>query len=144
MKLRARLTRDLFGMRRRLVIVGAALALLVLGPPGWVLYSPVYSRIAFGTWNPMDQPTRIDYCGRRYLPGSHVNGARIDAEGNDFGTFPVRQVGTAPSGAPIFAKPLPDSVRHKFPNGPPLPCAMDVYLKVARDDYVAYVISGGP
>jgi hypothetical protein len=49
-----------------------------------------------------------------------------------------------PSGAPIFAKPLPDNVRHMYPNSAPLPCDMTVYLKVGPDDYIAYGISGGP
>ena len=48
------------------------------------------------------------------------------------------------SGTPIFAKPLPDSLRRQSPNTGPLPCAMAVYLKVGADDYLAYGISGGP
>jgi len=112
----------------------------VLGLLGWVFYS----RAAFGTWDPNAQPTRIEYCDRRYYPGSHVNRAQIDAMGNGFGVFPFRQVGTTAGGTPFFAKPLPDSVRHMYPNGPALPCDMAVYLKVGADDYIAYGISGGP
>lgn len=100
----------------------------------------VYSRVAFGTWDPTAQPNRIEYCDRRYYPRSHVNRAQIDGEGNGFGVFPFRQVGTTAGGTPIFAKPLPDSVRHKSS----LPCSMVVYLKAGAGDYVAYVISGGP
>ena len=123
---------------KRVGVIG--LALLGLMVLGWVSCS----RAAFGSWNPMAQPNRIDYCDRRYYPGSHVTSARIDAVGNGFGVFPFRQVGTTPSGAPIYAKPLPDNVRRMYPNSAPLPCAMTVYLKVGSDDYVAYGISGGP
>jgi len=123
---------------KRAGLIAVALAGLVL--VGW----SSYSRAAFGSWNPMAQPNRIDYCDRRYYPGSHVTSARIDAVGNGFGVFPFRQVGTTPSGAPIYAKPLPDNVRRMYPNSAPLPCAMTVYMKLGPDDYVAYGISGGP
>ncbi len=102
----------------------------------WVLYS----RAAFGTWNPTAQPNRISYCDRTYYPGSHVDRARIETTGNSLGVFPIRQVGASADGTPFVAKPLPDSVRRTYT----LPCAMTLYLKVGADDYVAYVISGGP
>jgi hypothetical protein len=123
---------------KRAGVVGVALAGLVL--LGWMSYS----RVAVGNWNPMAQPNRIDYCYRRYFPGWHFTQAQIDSRGNGLGVFPFRQVGTTPSGAPIFAKPLPDGVRHMYPNAAPLPCAMTVYVKVGPDDYIAYGISGGP
>jgi len=103
----------------------------------------VYSRAAFGTWDPRALPTRIPYCDRTYLPGPHVNRAQIEAIGNAFGVFAFRQVGNTADGKPIFARPLPDSVRHRY-SGAPLPCDMGVYLKVGADDYVAYGLSGGP
>ena len=124
-------------LKRSGTITLALAALIVLG---WVSYS----RAAFGIWNPMAQPSRIDYCDRRYYPGWHFTRARIDALGNGFGVFPFRPVGTTPSGAPIYAKPLPDSMRHATPYSGPLPCAMTVYMRVGPDDYVAYGISGGP
>jgi hypothetical protein len=117
-----------------------ALVLTGLVLLGWVLYS----RVAFGTWNPMAQPNRIDYCDRRYYPGWHFTRAQIDSRGNGLGVFAFHQVGTTPSGAPIFAKPLPDSLRHETPTSGPLPCDMTVYLKAGPDDYIAYGISGGP
>jgi hypothetical protein len=107
---------------------------------GWVLYS----RAAFGTWNPMAQPNRISYCDRTYYPGTHVTRAHIDTVGNGLGVFPFRQVSVTAAGTPIYAKPLPDSVRYKYPNAGPLPCDMTVYLKSGPDDYIAYGISGGP
>jgi hypothetical protein len=91
----------------------------------------------------MAQPTRISYCDRNYIPGSHVTRAHIDTVGNGFGVFAFKQVGATAAGTPIYAKPLPDSLRHQFP-GPDLPCDMSVYLKVGADDYIAYGISGGP
>jgi hypothetical protein len=118
--------------------VGISLVLLVFAGRS------IYSRAAFGTWNPAAPPTRIAYCDRTYLPGSHVTRIQIDTEGNGLGTFPVRQVSTTADDKPIFAKPLPDNVRHKYPNAAPLPCAMVVYLRVGSDDYVAYGLSGGP
>jgi hypothetical protein len=117
-----------------------ALALPILVLLGWVFYS----RAAFGTWNPLAPPSRIEYCDRRYYPGSHFTRAHIDATGNGLGAFPFLQVGITAGGTPFFAKPLPDSVRHQDAHGPVLPCDMSVYLKVGPDDYIAYGISGGP
>lgn len=98
----------------------------------------IYSRAAFGTWDPTAMPTRISYCDRRYLPGSHVTRTTIENTGNGLGVFPIQQVGSTPAGKLIFAKPIPDNIRRT------LPCAMTVYVKTGADDYVAYVISGGP
>lgn len=128
-------------MRRRLGSAAmVTLALAALGFGGWVLYS----RAAFGTWNPMAQPTRISYCDRTYLPGAHKTRSQIDNEGNGLGVYPVRQVTSTAGGTPVYAKPLPDDMRHMYPNAAPLPCSMVVYLKVGANDYVAYGISGGP
>jgi len=130
---------------RRVLRLGTLAALIALGLTGLVLVGWVfYSRAAFGTWNPAAQPNRISYCDRRYYPGSHVTRAHIDTVGNAFGVFPFRQVGVTAVGTPIYAKPLPESVRYKFPNAAPLPCDMTVYLKSGPDDYIAYGISGGP
>jgi hypothetical protein len=118
----------------------AALALPVLVLLGWVFYS----RAAFGTWDPTALPTRISYCERTYLPGWHRTRAQIDAVENSFGVFPFRQVGNTADGKLIFARPLPENIRHKYPNAAPLPCDMVVYLRVGTDDYIAYGISGGP
>lgn len=118
---------------------GCILVAIVLA--GWI----GYSRAVFGIWSPFQQPNRIDYCDRRYFPGSlHVTRAQIDATGNGLGVFPIEQVAVSPAGAPIVAKPLPDSLRHQAASGPVLPCAMVVYLKDGPDDYLAYGISGGP
>ena len=126
------------GRLKRAAVLAAILAGLVLA--GWI----GYSRVAFGTWNPVAQPNRIDYCDRRYYPGWHFTRAQIDARGNGLGVYPFRQVGRTPGGAPVFAKPLPDSLRRETPTSGPLPCAMTVYLKAGPDDYLAYGISGGP
>jgi hypothetical protein len=127
---------------RRLIALGAlgVLSLAVLGVLGWVSYS----RVAFGTWDPHAEPTRIDYCDRRYYPGSHFTRTQLDTIGNGLGVYPFRQVGATAGGARFYAKPLPDSMRRPTPYSGPLPCAMTVYLKVGADDYVAYGISGGP
>ena len=124
-------------LKRAGLVAVAVAGLVVLG---WVSYS----RAAFGVWNPMAQPNRIDYCDRRYYPGWHFTRAQIDARGNSLGIFPFRRVGTTPTGAPIFAKPLPENIRHKYPNASPLPCDMTVYVMAGTDDYIAYGISGGP
>jgi hypothetical protein len=137
----ARRARFSFGMRR-LVTLGAlgVMSLAVLGLLGWVSYS----RVAFGTWDPRAQPTRIDYCDRRYYPGSHFTRTQIDTSGNGLGVYPFRQVGTTAGGARFYAKPLPDSMRRPTQYSRPLPCAMTVYLEVGANDYLAYGISGGP
>jgi hypothetical protein len=120
-----------------MILVGISLALFLAG-------RSLYSRAAFGTWDPNALPERISFCDRRYQPGSHVNRAHIESTGNAFGVFPIREVSTTATGRPIMAKPLPESVRRMYPNGPPLPCSMTVYVQVGADDYVAYVIEGGP
>jgi hypothetical protein len=124
-------------LKRAGLIAVVLTGLVVLG---WVSHS----RADFGTWNPLAQPTRITYCDRTYLPGSHRTRAQIDAVGNGFGVFPFQQVGVTAAGALIYAKPLPDSVRYQYPNAPPLPCDMAIYVKVGADDYIDYGISGGP
>ena len=128
--------------RVRQLALGACL-LLGLMVVSWI----AYSRALYGIWDPLAQPSRIDYCDRRYYPGSpalHLTRSQIEASSNAFGSFPMRQVGMSPAGAAIYARPLSDSVRYQFANGPVLPCDMAVYLKVGTDDYVAYGISGGP
>jgi len=89
-------------------------------------------------------PSRISYCEWSYLPGPHVTRATIDATGNGPEVLPLRQVSSTASGSPIFAKPLADSARYRYANGPPLPCAMVIYLKVGANDYMAYSITDGP
>src|SRR5437762_7586554 len=127
-------------MGRRLSRAAVALlGSLMLALSGWVFYS----RSAFGTWDPTAQPARISYCDRTYLPGQRVSRAIIDSTGNGLGVFPFRQAGSTAGGTPFFAKPLSDSVRYRY-GTPPLPCAMAVYLKVGPDEYIAYVLSGGP
>lgn len=131
-------------MTRRLVIGGVAGLLLVGMGLLVVAGRSLYSRATFGTWDPAAPPNRIEYCDRRYYPGSHVSRADIEATGKSLVAFTFRQVGTTADSKPIFAKALPDNIRHQYPNAAPLPCAMAVYLNVGRDDYIAYGISGGP
>jgi hypothetical protein len=79
----------------------AGCILVAIVVAGWI----GYSRPVFGIWNPLQQPSRIDYCGRRYDPGDlHVTRAEIAATGNGFGVFPIQQVALSPAGAPIYAK----------------------------------------
>lgn len=92
--------------------------------------------------DPADPPSRIFYCGRDYLPGAHVTKKEATSIPNQFGSVQFRQVGKTLRGRPIYAQPLPDDVRNRVE--PALPCDMGVYLKVGSDDYIAYVISGGP
>ena len=63
----------------------AALGLPALLLSGWL----IYSRSAFGTWDPTAQPDRISYCGRTYLPGEHVSRAIIDST-NSVSRIPVK------------------------------------------------------
>ncbi|GAC1484871.1 MAG: hypothetical protein PVSMB9_10750 [Candidatus Dormibacteria bacterium] len=125
-------------------LLAAGLTLAVAAVVAVVAGRAIYSRAAFGTWDPAAMPARISYCDRTFLPGSHVTRATIETIGNGFGVFPIRQVSSTADGKPIVAKPLPDSVRHMYPNGPPLPCSMSVFVKTGTDDYVAYGLSGGP
>ena len=132
-----------YRMRRKLRLLAlipavllAAFGLVVLSIAGRALYS----RAAFGTWDPTALPNRISYCDRTFYPGPHVTRARIESTGNAFGVFPIQQVSATVDGKPSFAKPIPDQLRRSGS----LPCAMSVYLKTGSNDYVAYVLSGGP
>lgn len=131
---------------RKALIAGAILVGLVL--VGLVLEGrSIYSRAVYGTWDPSALPTRIEYCDRSYFPATPmtpVTRADIEETGNALGSFPIRQVGVTLAGKPIVAKPLPDSVRRQFPNGPILACTMVVYVKTGADEYVPYGIVGGP
>jgi hypothetical protein len=69
---------------KRAAVVAFVLAGLV--PLGWASDS----RAAFGTWNPVGRPLRIDYCDRRYYAGTHFTRAQIDSMGNALGVFPIR------------------------------------------------------
>ncbi|HEY9288106.1 MAG TPA: hypothetical protein VIT43_08810 [Candidatus Dormibacteraeota bacterium] len=123
------------------ILIGLVLAVLVLEGRS------LYSRAIYGTWDPSALPTRIDYCDRRYYPASpptQVTQNSVDQTGNAFGAFPIRQIGATLAGKPIVAKPLPETVRRQFPNGPILPCTMVVYVKVGANEYVPYGIAGGP
>jgi hypothetical protein len=133
-------------MARRLAIVGVGGVILVGISLALVAVAgrSLYSRAAFGTWDPNALPERISYCDRRYQPGSRVTRANIESTGNAFGVFPIREVARTADGKPIVAKPLPESVRRMYPNGPPLPCSMSVYVQVGANDYVGYGIEGGP
>jgi hypothetical protein len=134
-------------LRRRLLapvlVLAAILALLAEG-------RSVYTRAAAlvaqdsRTRDARALPSRISYCNRSYLADAHATRSTIDATSTGFGVFPFRQVSSTADGRPIFAKPLPDSVRYRYPNGAPLPCSLVVYVKAGPDDYASYVISGGP
>ena len=102
------------------VLVGLSLIVLVLAGRS------LFSRAAFGTWDPNALLERITYCDREYQPGSHATRGDIESTGNGFGVFPTREVARTADGKPIVAKPLPDSV-----------CR-------GADDYFAYGIEGGP
>jgi hypothetical protein len=123
--------------RKRLAFLAAlAVPLLVTAWWSW------FTRDAYG-WDYAGPPDRIFYCGRIYLPGPHATRAQIDEDPNAFGRFAFRRVGQTALGKPIFAHPLPESVRHQF-SGEPLPCDMSVYVQVGADDYISYGLSGGP
>lgn len=117
-------------------------ALVAIIAVGWVSYS----HLVFGTWYPLGQPSRINYCGRDYLPGHDMTFAQVAADGSGLSASasPLQRVLVSPAGAPVYARPMPDAERRISLDAAPLPCTMAIYLKVGSDDYIAYGISGGP
>jgi hypothetical protein len=100
-----------------------------------------YNRASFGSFLP--PPARVDYCTRRYYPSDqphHVNLAHIKAFLALNHVTNLRQIGTDGWGEPYFAEL--DDANHCMYNG--VLYTFFVFVKVGSDDYIGYVLSGGP
>jgi hypothetical protein len=116
------------------VVTTIVLFVLAVGVAGVALRS----RMVFGTFRFWDYPERINYCGRRYYPGSgsvlgsHQTLSRLVDDRPQWKTvartFTLRRIE-----GPI-RKP---SARSQV-------CTMTLYVSVGRHTYRSYGLSGGP
>ena len=93
----------------------------------------------WGTFAPTGPPPRIEWCGRRYYPGSHPLTAQ------QFSQLPEprrwARVLTTPSGDPVLA--IPATAREKAAFHTDV-CAMALVVRESPDRYFVYPLSGGP
>jgi hypothetical protein len=87
----------------------AAIAMFAVAP------TAIINRARFGTFDTVGPPPRVDWCGRRYYPGSTTDTlAQVEA----FLLLNSRQgltrIDTAPSGMPIVANVIPAQVRVQY------------------------------
>ncbi len=102
----------------------------------------IQHRLTYGTFDVASAPPRVDYCGRRYYPGSTSQvetRAQVQASLAESGLYGLTRVGTAPSGMPVVTHPLtPDLKAKHHPNI----CTMALWVQSGPDAYVGYGLSG--
>ena len=134
-------------MRRRAqllvpAVVGATVLLIGASttiPRGLVA---IHNRATFGTFDTTGAPPRVDYCGRRYYPGSKTETrTQVEALLALNGLRGLTRIDTAPSGMPIVARVMPPQVRAQYHTNV---CTMEVWVQTGPDAYRAYGLSGGP
>ena len=114
----------------------AAAVLLAIGIPA------MHNRLTYGTFSTQGPPPRVDYCGRRYYPGSSAESrSSVDAFLARNGAGALTQVGTTPSGMPIVATVMSPATRAAYHTSV---CTMGVWVQTGPDSYLAYGLSGGP
>jgi hypothetical protein len=103
--------------------------------------------VAYGTLAWWQEPARISWCGRTYLPSTGPLLTRADVEQQRASLpgaqpYPVVQVTKVPLlvGGPVLASVTPAATRERLR----VPCAMVVYLETGPDTFRAYALSGGP
>lgn len=116
--------------------LGVILLALVVGIPA------MKHRLTYGTLSTQGPPPRVDYCGRRYYPGS---GTQSLHQVEDFlarnQLSRLTQVGTTPSGMPVLAQVMSPATTASDHTEV---CAMAVWVKTGPDRYLSYALSGGP
>jgi hypothetical protein len=124
---------------RIVIFIGAALATVAIYA---VAPSALHDRLVFGTFDTVGAPPRVDYCGRRYYPGSKTETlAQVQAFLAENGLNGVTRIDTAPSGEPIVTNIIPPSVRAHYHTSV---CTMELWVQTGPDAYVGYGLSGGP
>ncbi len=102
----------------------------------------VYDRVTFGTFNVAGPPARIDYCGRRYYPGTGtLTMPQVQTELARIGEDGLTEVGRTVTGQPIVTHVMPESERARDHTNI---CTMVLYVRTGPDSYVPYGLSGGP
>jgi hypothetical protein len=102
----------------------------------------IHNRVAFGTFDTVGAPPRVDYCGRRYYPGNKTETlAQVKAFLAENGLYRLTRIDTAPSGEPIVTNVMPPELRAHYHTSV---CAMELWVQTGPDAYVGYGLSGGP
>jgi len=102
----------------------------------------LHNRAAFGTFDTSGAPPRVDYCGRRYYPGSNVDTlAQVKAFLALDKLYGITRIDTAPSGMPIVANVMSPDLRARYHTDV---CTMLLWVQTGPDSYLAYGLSGGP
>jgi hypothetical protein len=102
----------------------------------------VYNRATFGTFFTTDAPPRVDYCGRRYYPGSRID-SLADVKGflAENGLHGLTRIGSTPSGLPIVANLRSERDKTLYQTNV---CTMSLWVQTGPDTYQGYGLSGGP
>ncbi len=104
----------------------------------------IQNRLTYGTFDVASAPPRVDYCGRRYYPGSASQVqtlAQVQAFLAENGLHGLTRVGTAPSGMPVVTHVLSPGVRAEYHTNI---CTMALWVQSGPDAYLGYGLSGGP
>lgn len=103
--------------------------------------------VTYTTWGTTEPsagpPGRIQWCGRRYLPGHHTM-TLSEVSGQIAQVAPGRslvQVATAPSGYAVMTVPMTSEQRAAYHTDV---CAMVLYVRLGQDSYLPHGLSGGP
>jgi hypothetical protein len=124
---------------RIVILLGAAIATVAIYA---VAPSAIHNRLAFGTFDTVGAPPRVDYCGRRYYPGDKTETlAQIQAFLAENRLYGLTRIDTAPSGEPIIANVMPHELRAHYHTSV---CTMGLWVQTGPDVYVGYGLSGGP
>jgi hypothetical protein len=102
----------------------------------------LHNRDVFGTFDTSGAPPRVDYCGRRYYPGSSVDTlAQVNAFLASNKLHGITRIDTAPSGMPIVANVMSPDLRAHYHTSV---CTMSLWVQTGPDSYLGYGLSGGP
>jgi hypothetical protein len=114
----------------------ATIAMFAVAP------TALHNRAMFGTFDTAGPPPRVDYCGRRYFPGSNTDSlAQVHVFLGLNKLHGLTQIDTAPSGMPIVTNLIPPEVRAEYHTSV---CTMEVWVQTGPDAYLGYGLSGGP
>jgi hypothetical protein len=122
--------------RGRLIVTGVLLAGLVAAGMGALALAPAMrNQMMYGTVSTDGTPPLIRYCGRTYLPASAAK------SGRPMDLYRAERIGTTPSGMPVMTSVLSPASRAYSHTQV---CTMAVWVETGPDQYLAYIISGGP
>jgi len=122
-----------------LLALAGALVMVVSVP---LAATAIHNRVTFGAFYTTGPPPRVDWCGRRYYPGTDAESlSSVEAFLAMNKQRGLTQIGSTPSGLRIVANVMPPAVRAAYHTNV---CAMEVFVHTGPDRYLPYGLSGGP